>query len=69
MSLGQMFFVIFIFTFSEVQAHSTGAPQGSCENLTPGHGLEPQNNDESVPVTCTVNKRKIILILFKNVFC
>ena len=69
MSLGQIFFVIFIFTFCEVQSHSTGAPQGSCENLTPGHGLEPQNNDESVPVTCTVNKRKIIPMLFKHAYC
>ena len=60
MSLFQIFFVLFIFTFSEVKLHSTGAPEGSCENLTPGHGLEPQKNDESVPVTCTVNKRKNI---------
>ena len=55
MTIGKILFVVYISTFSVVKSHSTGAPEESCENLTPGHGLEPQKNDESIPVTCSIN--------------
>ena len=61
MELVKIIFVLFISTFSVVEPHSTGAPEEACENLTPGHGLEPQKNDESIPVTCTINSSRYIL--------
>ena len=58
MTFGYTFFVLSFLTFSVVKPHSNGAPEEACGNLAPGHGLEPQKNDESIPVTCTVNMGK-----------
>ena len=66
MTFGHLFFALSFFTFSVVEPHSNGAPEEACGNLTPGHGLEAQKNDESIPVTCTANLGKNILHLFTD---
>ena len=67
----KIFFLLLVSIFSTVQPYSNGAPEETCpkkpkkleESMSPGHGLEPQPNDQSIPTTCTVNKSKFISVL------
>ena len=67
----KIFFLLLVSIFSTVQPYSNGAPEETCpkkpkkleESMSPGHGLEPQPNDQSIPTTCTVDKSKFILVL------
>ncbi len=62
MSFFIIIIVLLISIFSVVEPHSRGAPEEACETITPGHGLPPQINDDSIPTTCTVNASKNMYI-------
>ena len=50
-----LFLVLLISIFSVAEQHSAGAPEAACSGMIPGHGLNPQPNDDSIPTSCTIN--------------
>ena len=61
-----LFLVLLISIFSVVEPHAAGAPEAACNGMTPGHGLDPQPNDESIPTSCGINTGNYTYIYIKE---
>ena len=66
MVLIAQFLAVLISIFSLVEPHAAGAPEAACNGMTPGHGLDPQPNDDSIPTSCTINIGKFAYIYIKG---
>ena len=52
--LQTLFLLPILLSINPIAPYSTGAPDIACIKMTPGHGFDPQNNDD-IPVTLSVS--------------
>ena len=61
-------FVLLVLMYSGVESYSDGAPKEACMPMVPGHGLLPQANNVSVPITSILSEGKIMLVVCECTF-